>query len=116
MLAEVAEGDLRSCLNTLQVRFLCLSPWLWLRLIPFSVSQQFIKRKSTVVDAEAIKSHIVGMKDSGTSSTVVLERLFKKPPRKKGESTEDKFVNRILRDVQTCGEYEKISQGEAPLS
>lgn len=53
------------------------------------------------------------MKDTGTSSTVVLDRLFKKPNRKKSGGTDDKFVNRIVRDVQTCGEYEKISQGSS---
>lgn len=64
------------------------------------------------MDAEAIRLTVVGMKDTGTSSTVVLDRLFKKPNRKKGGGgTDDKFVNRIVRDVQTCGEYEKISQG-----
>ncbi|KDE04049.1 hypothetical protein MVLG_05488 [Microbotryum lychnidis-dioicae p1A1 Lamole] len=90
MLAEVAEGDLRSCLNTLQ----------------------FIKRRSTHVDEKAIRSTIVGLKDTGTSATQVIDRLFKKPPRKKGGgNSDDRFVNRITRDVQTCGEYEKISQG-----
>ncbi|ORY58350.1 P-loop containing nucleoside triphosphate hydrolase protein [Leucosporidium creatinivorum] len=90
MLAEVAEGDLRSCLNTLQ----------------------FIKRRSTIVDEAAIRSTVVGLKDTGTSSTQVIERLFKKPPRKKGGGgTDDRYVNRIVRDVQTSGEYEKISQG-----
>jgi chromosome transmission fidelity protein 18 len=73
---------------------------------------QFIKRKSKFVDVEAIRSTVVGMKDTGTSSTVVIDRLFKKPPRKKGASTsDDRYLNRIVRDVQTCGEYEKISQG-----
>lgn len=55
---------------------------------------------------------MVGLKDTGTSSTQVIERLFKKPPRKKGGGgSDDRFINRIVRDVQTCGEYEKISQG-----
>lgn len=52
------------------------------------------------------------MKDTGTSVGAVWDRLFKKPSRKKGGGNpEDKYVNRIVRDVQTCGEYEKISQG-----
>lgn len=57
------------------------------------------------------------MKDTGTSSTVVLDRLFKKPSVKKNPGVNhEKFVNRIVRDVQTCGEYEKISQGRFELA
>jgi chromosome transmission fidelity protein 18 len=74
--------------------------------------RQFIKRRSSVVDEAAIRSSVVGLKDTGTSATQVIDRLFKKPPRKKGaNNSDDRFVNRILRDVQTSGEYEKISQG-----
>ncbi|SGZ06610.1 BQ5605_C031g10956 [Microbotryum silenes-dioicae] len=119
MLAEVAEGDLRSCLNTLQVGghgnstsvCFCAREIGWLMSRGFS-PPQFIKRRSTHVDEKAIRSTIVGLKDTGTSATQVIDRLFKKPPRKKGGgNSDDRFVNRITRDVQTCGEYEKISQG-----
>ncbi|GAA5833833.1 hypothetical protein JCM5353_003070 [Sporobolomyces roseus] len=89
LLVETAEGDLRSCLNTLQ----------------------FIKRRGNVVDEQAIRSTSLGMKDTGTSSIQVLDRLFKKPSRKKGVSTDDRYVSRVVRDVQTSGEYEKIAQG-----
>ncbi|GAA5902001.1 Ctf18p [Sporobolomyces salmoneus] len=89
LLVETAEGDLRSCLNTLQ----------------------FIKRRGNVVDEKAIRSTSLGMKDTGTSSIQVLDRLFKKPSRKKGVSTDDRYVARLVRDVQTSGEYEKIAQG-----
>ena len=66
-----------------------------------------------MVDEAAIRSSVVGLKDTGTSATQVIDRLFKKPPRRKGGSnSDDTFVNRIVRDVQTSGEYEKISQGE----
>ncbi|GAA5991782.1 hypothetical protein JCM11641_005682, partial [Rhodosporidiobolus odoratus] len=95
LLVDTAEGDLRSCLNTLQ----------------------FIKRNGSVVDPNAIRSSALGAKDTGTSSAQVLDRLFKKPARKRGAPAEggigsdEKFVHRIVRDVQTSGEYEKISQG-----
>ncbi|GAA6038469.1 hypothetical protein JCM8097_004581 [Rhodosporidiobolus ruineniae] len=95
LLVDTAEGDLRSCLNTLQ----------------------FIKRNGSVVNPEAIKSSALGSKDTGTSSSQVLDRLFKKPARKRGAPTDsgigsdEKYVNRIVKDVQTSGEYEKISQG-----
>ncbi|GAA5979308.1 hypothetical protein JCM10908_002874 [Rhodotorula pacifica] len=95
LLVETAEGDLRSCLNTLQ----------------------FIKRNGSTVDANAIRSSALGQKDTGTSSAQVLNRIFKKPPRKRGApgvsgvGVDERYVARIVRDVQTSGEYEKISQG-----
>ncbi|GAA5912902.1 hypothetical protein JCM6882_009509 [Rhodosporidiobolus microsporus] len=95
LLVDTAEGDLRSCLNTLQ----------------------FIKRNGSTVDPASIKSSALGVKDTGTSSSQVLDRLFKKPARKRGAPTEsgvgadERYVGRIVRDVQTSGEYEKISQG-----
>ncbi|BGP13306.1 Chromosome transmission fidelity protein 18 [Rhodosporidiobolus nylandii] len=95
LLVDTAEGDLRSCLNTLQ----------------------FIKRNGSTVDAGAIRSSTLGAKDTGTSSAQVLDRLFKKPPRKRGAPTDagvgadERYVQRIVKDVQTSGEYEKISQG-----
>ena len=53
------------------------------------------------------------MKDTGTSVSAVWDRLFKKPNRKKGGgSTDEKYVHRLVKDVQTCGEYDKISQGD----
>ncbi|BGP22340.1 hypothetical protein Rt10032_c07g3187 [Rhodotorula toruloides] len=95
LLVDVAEGDLRSCLNTLQ----------------------FIKRNGSTVDERAIRSSALGQKDTGTSSSQVLDRLFKKPPRKRGAPSGDgvgadeRYVARIVKDVQTSGEYEKIAQG-----
>ncbi|GJN87911.1 hypothetical protein Rhopal_000866-T1 [Rhodotorula paludigena] len=95
LLVETAEGDLRSCLNTLQ----------------------FIKRNGSTVNENAIRSSALGRKDTGTSSSQVLDRLFKKPPRKRGAPTgsgvgsDERYVGRIVTDVQTSGEYEKISQG-----
>ncbi|EMS21920.1 chromosome transmission fidelity protein [Rhodotorula toruloides NP11] len=67
LLVDVAEGDLRSCLNTLQ----------------------FIKRNGSTVDEHAIRSSALGQKDTGTSSSQVLDRLFKKPPRKRGAPSGD---------------------------
>ncbi|BGP37138.1 Chromosome transmission fidelity protein 18 [Rhodotorula kratochvilovae] len=95
LLVETAEGDLRSCLNTLQ----------------------FIKRNGSLVNEEAIRSSSLGKKDTGTSSSQVLDRLFKKPPRKRGQpmgsgiGADERYIARIVTDVQTSGEYEKISQG-----
>ena len=119
LLVEVAEGDLRSCLNTLQVRLHGIE--CSLRLLTTtcrSPSPQFIKRNGSTVDAEAIRSSALGQKDTGTSSSQVLNRIFKKPPRKRGApgvsgvGVDERYVARIVRDVQTSGEYEKISQGK----
>ena len=68
------------------------------------------------MDEQAIRSTSLGMKDTGTSSIQVLDRLFKKPSRKKGVSTDDRYVARVVRDVQTSGEYEKIAQGASLIS
>lgn len=56
---------------------------------------------------------MVGMKDTGTSVSAVWDRLFKKPQRKKGGGgdSDEKYVNRLVKDLSTCGEYDKISQG-----
>lgn len=112
MLTEVAEGDLRSCLNTLQVRPLP-------HFLPTSARRadgmclQFIKRRTPIVDEASIRSTSIG-KDMGTSSKTVIANLFKKPPRKKGATGEDKYVTRIVRDVDTCGEHDWIATGTFP--
>jgi chromosome transmission fidelity protein 18 len=117
VLVETAEGDLRSCLNTLQVRLLPLSSPLPHPRLTLLRPIQFIKRNGSLVDVKAIQSATLGSKDTGTSASQVLDRLFKKPPRKRGQPAEggigvdERFVNRIVKDVQTSGEYEKISQG-----
>lgn len=113
LLVDTAEGDLRSCLNTLQVRPAVST----LVAILTQLLPQFIKRNGSVVDPKAIQSSALGSKDTGTSSSQVLDRLFKKPPRKRGAPAEggvgvdERYVHRIVKDVQTSGEYEKISQG-----
>ncbi|GAA5932082.1 hypothetical protein JCM3775_004236 [Rhodotorula graminis] len=95
LLVDTAEGDLRSCLNTLQ----------------------FIKRNGSVVDEAAIRNSSLGKKDTGTSASQVLDRLFKKPQRKRGLQagsgigSDERYMTRIVTDVQTSGEYEKIAQG-----
>ncbi|GAA5854527.1 hypothetical protein JCM9279_000830 [Rhodotorula babjevae] len=95
LLVDTAEGDLRSCLNTLQ----------------------FIKRNGSVVDESAIRNSSLGKKDTGTSASQVLDRLFKKPQRKRGLQagtgigSDERYMTRIVTDVQTSGEYEKVAQG-----
>ncbi|KAJ8296404.1 Chromosome transmission fidelity protein 18 [Rhodotorula toruloides] len=81
------------------------------------LSLLFIKRNGSTADKRAIRSSALGQKDTGTSSSQVLDRLFKKPPRKRraplgdGVAANERYVARIVNDVQTSGEYEKIAQG-----
>lgn len=113
MLTEIAEGDLRSCLNTLQVRPSFSTPnasadcgW----------GEQFIKRRSPTVDANAIRSTSIG-KDMEASSRAVVTNLFKKTPRVKGASSniDDKYVHRLVRDITTCGEQDWIVTSPSPF-
>ncbi|KAL7344108.1 P-loop containing nucleoside triphosphate hydrolase protein [Rhodotorula toruloides] len=82
-----------------------------------SLLVDFIKRNGSTADKRAIRSSALGQKDTGTSSSQVLDRLFKKPPRKRraplgdGVAANERYVARIVNDVQTSGEYEKIAQG-----
>ena len=77
------------------------------------LNQKFIKRRSPTVDIAAIKSTSIG-KDMETSSTTVVANLFKKPARKKGAATDadEKFVQRLVRDINTCDEGSRIAVGE----
>ena len=59
-LVEVAEGDMRSCLNTLQI----------------------IRKQTDVLEEKVIKSTALGMKDMSTSVSAVWTKLFKIPGKK----------------------------------
>ncbi|KAH9814323.1 P-loop containing nucleoside triphosphate hydrolase protein [Melampsora americana] len=88
-LVKIASGDLRSCLNTLQA----------------------VQSQSGVASESAIKSAaMVGMKDTGTSVQSVLSKLFKLPRKaKEGESGHQ--LSELIKDIGTCGEYNRIMQG-----
>lgn len=65
-LVKVTSGDLRSCLNTLQV----------------------VRSQTSVVSETAIEAAaMVGMKDNGTSVQSVLSKLFKLPRKSKDNAT-----------------------------
>jgi len=80
-LVNVAEGDMRNCLNTLQVGQNVLKHFLGTDPV-----MQFIKAKSSTVDEKTVKAATVGMKDTGTSASAVWERLFRIPVNKKGKN------------------------------
>ena len=50
------------------------------------VRTQFIKTRSTVVDEASIRSSALGLKDTGTSASVVWDRLFRIPVQRKGKN------------------------------
>lgn len=63
-LATAAEGDLRTCLNTLQ----------------------FLKTRKAAVTEDSVKGSAVGAKDTGTSPAMVWQSLFKRSYDRKGKS------------------------------
>lgn len=90
-LVKVAEGDMRTCLNTLQ----------------------FVKTKSSKVTEAIVKSAALGLKDTGTSASAVWDSLFKVPYDRKGKSAghDGKYIDRLIKEITTCGEYERILLG-----
>ncbi|EIW66530.1 hypothetical protein TREMEDRAFT_34848, partial [Tremella mesenterica DSM 1558] len=92
-LVDVTAGDVRSCLNTLQ----------------------FIKSRSSIVTDEAIRTSSVGLKDSGTSLQSTWNSLFiplAAKQRRKAQGIDDgKYVDRLVNEVQSCGEYDRLVQG-----
>lgn len=81
------------------------------------------------MDEKIVKAATVGMKDTGTSASAVWDRLFRIPVNKKGKNQgrsassgsnsqligctgDEKYVNRLVKDVSTCGEYDKLIQGQ----
>lgn len=92
-LVDITGGDIRSCLNTLQ----------------------FIKSRSSVVTADAIKSSSVGAKDSGTTLQTVWNALLipmaAKQRRKELGIDNGRYVDRLAFILQACGEHDRVVQG-----
>lgn len=79
----------------------------------------------------AVRDNTVGAKDTGTSAAAVWHKLFKRAYDRKGktgtwgligvalptklkitaEVDQSKYVDRLVKDLSTCGEYDKIVQG-----
>ncbi|BEI79796.1 hypothetical protein CcaverHIS002_0103250 [Cutaneotrichosporon cavernicola] len=94
LLVDLAGADVRSCLNTLQ----------------------FIKSRSPVLTADAIKSSSVGAKDAGTTLNTVWNALFvpmaAKQRRKEMDAADDgRYVDRLAFMLQACGDYDRVVQG-----
>ncbi|KAJ3174600.1 hypothetical protein HDU87_007082 [Geranomyces variabilis] len=100
-LCEMADGDIRSCLNTLQ----------------------FLRKKTAILTLDVLHGVDVGQKDVGRGLFVVWDEIFMLPAvrgRKKinvvkdrtNETDQtDKYVDRISSLVASNGEYEKLLQG-----
>jgi chromosome transmission fidelity protein 18 len=68
------------------------------------------------LDVNAIKSTALGLKDTQTSVSAVWDKLFKIPSKKRQKGIEDhtsgKYVTPLVKDIITCGEYDRLAQSE----
>lgn len=113
----MAQGDLRGCLNTLQVDFShpTYEPAELIR------STQLIKAKNEEVTENIVRSATVGMKEAEVSQLTVLNDLFAPMARKRvkdlgmGEDEESKYVGRLSREIEASGTMDKIAIGASCL-
>ncbi|KAI8986484.1 hypothetical protein BDB01DRAFT_785799 [Pilobolus umbonatus] len=94
-LVELADGDMRSCLNTLQ----------------------FIRGKSSSFNKEMLSTSGVGQKDMGQNLFKLWEEIFNAPnARFKAYMTNDdlddnRYVSRLVEAVEATGDIERVMQG-----
>ncbi|KAI9250024.1 hypothetical protein BY458DRAFT_33921 [Sporodiniella umbellata] len=88
VLAETADGDLRSCINTLQ----------------------YIRSTSTVFTKKMLTEDSLGKKDTSKSLFSIWDNIFCNP---KSSTTGDhgRYVDRLVETVTANGEIDKIFQG-----
>ncbi|KAK4510055.1 uncharacterized protein ATC70_006224 [Mucor velutinosus] len=95
LLSETTDGDLRSCLNTLQ----------------------FVRGKSNVLTRDMLKEAGLGKKDMGQSVFSVWEDLFAAPNARlknsinKDDFDNNRYLNRLTTAIMSNGEIERIMQG-----
>lgn len=110
-LVGIAQGDMRGCLNTLQVSTLCES------LKPIDTSCKFIQSKNQDVTEDVVRAATVGMKEADTSFMTVLTDLFSPPSKKRlkelGLRDEDlaRYVARLSHEVEGSGSLDKLLNG-----
>lgn len=115
-LVGIAQGDLRGCLNTLQVYFLLyrISPN---REVTF-ISSQFLKRRGVEVTESVVRKATHGMKEADASQISVLNDLFCPLQRKRAkdlgmtEQEESRYVGRLARSIESTGASDKVAVGE----
>ncbi|KAI0819032.1 P-loop containing nucleoside triphosphate hydrolase protein [Irpex lacteus] len=94
-LVGLAQGDLRGCLNTLQL----------------------IKARNVEVTETVIRTATAGMKEADVSQVAVLNDLFAPMSRKRakdrgmGEEEEARYVGRLSREIEASGSMDKIAIG-----
>ena len=115
-LVGIAQGDLRGCLNTLQVCFLTYR--MSQESLPH-LSLQFLKRRGAEVTEVVVRQATHGMKEADASQISVLNDLFRPLQRKRvkdlgmTEGEESKYVGRLARTIESTGAPEKVALGEA---
>ena len=114
-LVGVAQGDLRGCLNTLQVYF---HAYLILQELWSDLSFKFLKRRGVEVTEGLVRKATRGMKEADASQISVLNDLFCPLQRKRvkdlgmTEEEESRYVARLARSVESTGAPDKVAVGE----
>jgi chromosome transmission fidelity protein 18 len=114
-LVGIAQGDLRGCLNTLQVPHppCPISPNLQANL-----SFQLLKRRGAEVTEGVVRKATHGMKEADASQISVLNDLFCPLQRKRvkdlgmTEEEESRYVGRLGRNIENTGAPDKVAVGE----
>jgi chromosome transmission fidelity protein 18 len=124
MLARLGQGDIRSCINALQVK-----PQYESRSRVYAIFLQFISQQgpssALEITEPLMRVTFSGMKESDGSPTSVLSALFSPPTKKRTKELglneqEDaeqmsKFVDRLSRLIDLSGAQEKIALGIFPF-
>ncbi|CCM00527.1 uncharacterized protein FIBRA_02561 [Fibroporia radiculosa] len=98
-LVGVAQGDLRGCLNMLQL----------------------MKARGRDVTEPAVRTATAGMKETEASQTSVLNDLFTPMPRRRAkelgitEEEEARYVGRLSREIESSGTLDRIASGKYPV-
>jgi chromosome transmission fidelity protein 18 len=113
-LVSVARGDLRGCLNTLQVG---AGPVNRIKFPYLYSIPQFIKTRNEDVSETVIRKATSGMKEADTTVHSVLNNLFTPLTRKRilelglTEDEEARYVHRLSRDIDGAGRDSAIATG-----
>lgn len=116
-LVGITKGDLRGCLNTLQVRCHLIHP----QSLLYSLGQ-FIKARSQEVTEPIVRTATVGIKENDSSFTTTLGNLFaplsKKRVKELGltESDELRYVSRLSADVDASGSIDRVATGPSSFT
>lgn len=114
-LVGIAQGDLRGCLNTLQVY--CLAYQMSPELLG-NHFYQFLKRRGAEVTESVVRKATHGMKEADASQTSVLNDIFCPLQRKRmkdlgmTEEAGSRYVGRLARSIDSTGVPDKLAIGE----